>query len=282
MSYIRTGLLLIALTALFVWGGGALGGIQGAEVAFVMAFVMNMASYWFSDKIVLAMYRARPVSETEYPQLYQIVRSLTQQEGMPMPKIYAIPQGSPNAFATGRGPRHAAVCVTDGIMDLLTHDELKGVIAHELGHIKNRDILIMSITATIAGAIMMLANMARWAALFGGVRCRDDRDGGNAISLLAAMIVAPLAAMLVQLAISRSREYAADRQGAHVAHSAMGLASALRKLEEASRVRPMKASPQTAHMFIVNPLRGDFLMTLFSTHPPIRERIKRLEAMVAV
>ena len=206
MNYFKTGVLLIALTLLFIWVGGMMGGRQGAEIAFVMALVMNIVSYWFSDKIVLAMYRARPASESEYPELFGIVRGLVQDAGLPMPKVYVIPQDSPNAFATGRNPKNAVICVTKGIMDVLNYEELKGVIAHELGHVKNRDILIMSITATIAGAIMMLANMARWAAIFGGgSRSRNREGGSNLIGLLAASIIAPLAAMLVQLAISRSR-----------------------------------------------------------------------------
>lgn len=281
MNYFKTGVLLIALTLLFIWVGGMIGGRQGAQVAFVIAFIMNMISYWFSDKIVLAMYGARPVAENDYPELFRIVRTLTQDAGLPMPKVYVIPQDAPNAFATGRNPSHAAVCVTRGLMDTLSYEELKGVIAHELSHVKNRDILIMSVAATIAGAIMMLADMARWAAFFGGSRSRDNREGGsNAIGLLVAAIIAPLAAMLIQLAVSRSREYAADRRGASLAHSSIGLANALRKLDEASRFKRMRASPQTAHMFIVNPLRGDFIATLFSTHPPIKERIRRLEEMV--
>jgi heat shock protein HtpX len=281
VSYFKTGVLLVALTLLFVWVGGMIGGSQGAQIAFMIAFVMNVVSYWFSDKIVLGMYGARAVGEEAYPELYSIVRSLTREAGLPMPKLYIISQDSPNAFATGRNPKNAAVCVTKGIIDILSPGELKGVIAHELGHIKNRDILIMSVAATIAGAIMMLANMARWAAFFGGFRSRDSRGGGSAIGLLVAAIVAPLAAMMIQLAISRSREYAADRRGAVMAHSSMGLANALRKLEEASKVRRLRASPQTAHMFIVNPLRGGFFATLFSTHPPIQERIRRLQEMVA-
>ncbi len=279
MNYFKTGVLLIALTVLFVWVGGLIGGARGAQYAFVMAFVMNIISFWFSDKIVLAMYGAKPAALDKYPQLFSIVRNVAKEAAIPMPKVYVIPQEAANAFATGRGPKHAAVCVTEGIMGLLSHEELKGVIAHELGHIKNRDILIMTITATIAGAIMMIANMARWAMMFGG-RSRDDRNGGNPIALLAAVIIAPLAAMLIQLAISRSREYAADKRGAVLAHSSMGLAHALKKLEESARFRKMQASPQTAHMFIVNPLRGDVLASLFSTHPPIQERIRRLETMV--
>lgn len=281
MNYFKTGVLLIVLTLLFVWVGGMIGGRQGAWIAFIMAFVMNMISYWFSDKIVLAMYGAKQVSENDYPELYRIVREVTQEAGIPMPKIFMMPQDAPNAFATGRGPNHAVVCVTSGIMGILSSEELKGVLAHEIGHIKNRDILIMSIAATIAGAIMMLANMARWAAIFGGGRSREDRNNPlGAIGLLAAAIIAPLAAMLVQLAISRSREYAADRRGASLCHSSIGLANALRKLDSASRVIKMQASPQTAHMFIVNPLSGNFIASLFSTHPPIKERIKRLEEMV--
>jgi heat shock protein HtpX len=225
------------------------------------------------------MYKAKPAGEGEYRQLYTIVRDIAGQAKMPMPKVYVIPQEGANAFATGRDPKHAAVCVTEGIMGLLDSEELKGVIAHEMGHVKNRDILIMSVTATVAGAVMMLANMARWAMVFGG-RSRDNRGGGNAAALLVAMIVAPLAAMLIQLAISRSREYAADRRGANLAHSSKGLANALRKLEESAKHRRLRASPQTAHMFIVNPLSGGFFAGLFSTHPPIQERIRRLEAMV--
>jgi heat shock protein HtpX len=282
MNYFKTGILLIALTLLFVWVGGMLGGRQGAVTAFAIAFAMNIASYWFSDKIVLAMYRAQPASESGYPELFQIVRELTKSAGLPMPKVCVIPQDSPNAFATGRGPKNAVICVTKGIMDILNREELKGVIAHELGHVKNRDILIMSMVATIAGAVMMLANMARWAAIFGGSRSRDREGDSNIIGLLAVTIIAPLAAMLIQLAISRSREYAADRQGARLAHSSMGLANALRKLDEASRFRKLSASPQTAHMFIVNPLSGDFFATIFSTHPPIKERIKRLQETVVV
>ncbi|MCX5716317.1 MAG: zinc metalloprotease HtpX [Candidatus Omnitrophica bacterium] len=281
MNYLKTGILLIALTLLFVWVGGLLGGREGMQIAFGMALIMNFVSYWFSDKIVLSMYGAKEVKEGAYPDLHRIVRSLTQEIGLPMPKVYVIQQDAPNAFATGRGPSHAAVCATTGIMETLSEDELKGVIAHELGHIKNRDILIMTVTATVAGAIMMLANMARWAMIFGGGRSRDDRGGSsNAAGLLVAMIIAPLAATLIQLAISRSREYEADKRGAQFTHSPMGLANALRKLDEASKFKKMKVSPQTAHMFIVNPLSGDFFATLFSTHPPIKERIRRLESMV--
>jgi len=280
VNYLKTGILIVGLTLLLVWIGGMIGGPRGAQIAFIIAFVMNAASFWFSDKIVLGMYKARPAGEDEYPKLFQIVKGLTQDAKLPMPRVYVIPQDSPNAFATGRDPNNAVVCVTKGIMDILSEEELKGVIAHELGHVKNRDILIMSITATLAGAIMMLAYMARWAAIFGGFRSRGSRGSSNIIGLLATVIIAPLAATLIQLAISRSREYAADKQGAYLAHSATGLANALQKLEEASKHKRLNASPQTAHMFIVNPLRGDLFATLFSTHPPIKERIKRLGEVV--
>jgi heat shock protein HtpX len=254
MNYFKTGVLLIVLTLLFIWVGQMLGGREGARIAFVMALVMNFISYWFSDRIVLAMYGAKQVKEDSFPELFRIIRALTQETGLPMPKVYVVQQAAPNAFATGRNPKNAAVCVTTGIMEILSYEELKGVIAHELGHIKNRDILIMTTAAAVAGAIMMLADMARWAMWFGGSRSRDNREGSsNALGILVAMIIAPLAAMLIQLAISRSREYAADRSGAQFTHSPIGLANALRKLDEASRFRRMKASPQTAHMFIVNP-----------------------------
>jgi len=281
MNYFKTGVLLIALTLLFVWVGGMLGGRQGMVFAFALAFVMNIVSYWFSDKIALAMYRAHPVSENDYPDLYRIVRQLTQEDGLPMPKVFIVDQDAPNAFATGRNPKNATVCVTSGIMNILNEQELKGVIAHELSHVKNRDILIMSVTATIAGAIMMIASMARWAMIFGGRGSRDNKNGAsNLVGFLVAAIVAPLAATLIQLAISRSREYAADKKGALLAHSSMGLANALRKLEDSKRFTRLAGSPQTAHMFIINPFSGNFLSSMFSTHPPTQERIKRLETMV--
>jgi len=279
MSYVKTGILLVVLTLLFMWVGGLIGGQQGMMFAFAFAVLMNFGAYWFSDKIVLTMYKAQEISESQAPELYTVVKELSREAGMPMPKICTIPQNTPNAFATGRNPKHAAVCVTCGIMDTLNSDELKGVLAHELAHIKNRDVLIMTIAAAIAGAIMMLASMARWAAIFGfGGRSRG-RDGTNMIALLAISILAPLAALVVQLAISRTREYSADSRGAKLAHSPYGLANALKKLEEAAKYQKMKASPQTAHMFIVNPLRGGMMASLFSTHPPIQERVKRLEAM---
>jgi len=278
MNYLKTGILLIALTLLFIWIGSAIGGQQGMVFAFIFALILNFGAYWFSDRIVLSMYKAREISEAQAPELHAMVKELAGEANIPVPGIYVMPQDMPNAFATGRGPGHAVVCMTRGIMNTLDRDELKGVLAHELSHIKNRDILIMTVTAAIAGAIMMLANMARWAAIFGvGGRSRG-RGGSNIIALLAITIIAPLAAIIIQLAISRTREYAADRGGAKLARSPHGLASALKKLEQASRHRKAQVSPQTAHMFIVNPLRGGILASLFSTHPPISERVKRLEA----
>jgi len=262
---------------IFVLVGGYFGGQQGAIYAFIFAFIMNMISYWFSDKIVLAMYKAKEVNVNEVPEIYNIVRGLAVAAEMPMPKVYIAPQDSPNAFATGRSPKHAAVCVTQGILNILNREELKGVIAHELSHIKNRDTLIMTVAATIAGAITMIANWARWAAIFGG-RGSRDREGGG-IGMLVMLIVAPIAAMLIQLAISRSREYAADKRGAQIAGTPTGLSAALLKLEKGNKVYPMDASQATAHLFIVNPLRADAIAALFSTHPPIRERVKRLESM---
>jgi heat shock protein HtpX len=240
---------------------------------------MNFVSYWFSDKIVLSMYRAQPVTEAQAPELYGIVRRLSQKAGLPMPKVYVIPDGTPNAFATGRNPEHGVVAVTEGIMRLLAREELEGVIAHELSHIKHRDILTQTVVATIAGAISMLAQMAQWAMIFGGGR-RDDDEHGSPIAALVMMIVAPIAAMLVQMAISRTREYEADRGGAAMAGNPYGLANALLKLEQGKQLVPMHdPKPATAHMFIVNPLSGGGLMTLFSTHPPIAERVKRLKEM---
>ena len=278
MNYFKTGLLLVILTILFVFIGGYFGGQQGAVYAFIFAFIMNMISYWFSDKIVLMMYGAKEANINEVPELYNIIKNLTLNAEMPMPKVYIAPQDAPNAFATGRSPRHSAVCVTQGILKLLDREELKGVIAHELSHIRNRDTLIMTVAATIAGAITMIANLARWTAIF-GTRGSRDRDG-NAIGMLVMLIVAPIAAMLIQLAISRSREYAADNRGAHMAGTPMGLSAALLKLEKGNKIYPMNASQATAHLFIVNPLRAGAIAALFSTHPPIRERVKRLEQMV--
>lgn len=279
MKAVRTALLLVALTLLFVFVGQLIGGRTGAMYAFVFAAIMNIGSYWFSDKIVLAMYRAQPVSPEEAPRLYSIVRELASGAGMPMPKIYVIPTQSPNAFATGRNKNHAVVAVTEGILGLLTEDELRGVLGHELAHVRNKDMLIGSMAATLAGAISMLAYMARWGAILGGFgSSRDDREGG-ALGFLVAAIVAPIAAMLIQLAISRSREYGADASGARIAGSPYGLASALEKLERATQIRPLPANPATSHLFIVNPLRGKSVWNLLSTHPPIEERIRRLREM---
>jgi len=278
-SRIKTALLLVVLTVLIMWLGRIMGGQQGLVIAFILALVMNIGSYWFSDKIVLAMYRARPIEEQENPQLWQIVRELAAAANLPMPRVYMIPQETPNAFATGRNPEHAAVAVTEGIMRILKPAELKGVLAHELGHVMNRDILISSIAATLAGVIMILASMMRWAAIFGGFRGSDDDDRGGILGLILTAVLAPIAATLIQLAISRSREYLADETGARLAHNPEGLARALEKLDAASERIPMDANPSTAHMFIVNPLSGRALAGLFSTHPPIEERIRRLRSM---
>ncbi|MDY6952999.1 MAG: zinc metalloprotease HtpX [Thermodesulfobacteriota bacterium] len=273
---VKTALLLGALTGLVMFIGRYLGGNQGMVIAFIFAIMMNFGAYWFSDKIVLRIYRARPVSEAEAPDLHRVVGQLARQAGLPMPKICIMPSESPNAFATGRNPEHAVVAVTQGILRLLDENELKGVLAHELAHVKHRDILIGSVAATLAGAIMMVASMARWAALFGGLGSRDDDDGGGAIGLIAMSILAPMAAMLIQMAISRSREYAADAAGASFSGSPRGLASALKKIASSSKRVPMQAEPATAHMFIMNPLSGKSLMNLFSTHPPVEKRIERL------
>ena len=275
MSTLKTGLLMIALTALLMLIGSFFGE-GGIIIAFVFAVIMNFGSYWFSDKIVLSMYKAQEVDSSS--ELYQIVQQQTQRSGLPMPRVDVIPNESPNAFATGRNPKHAAVAATQGIMRILSREELAGVIAHELAHIKNRDILICSIVATMAGAIMMVASMAQWAAIFGGFHSDDDEDSGGIISLLFMIIVAPLAATIIQLAISRSREYAADRGGAEICGNPLWLSNALRKLERGVAVQPMQANKATSHLFIVSPLHGSF-SGLFSTHPPMEERIRRLEGM---
>ncbi|MBI3397969.1 MAG: zinc metalloprotease HtpX [Deltaproteobacteria bacterium] len=278
MNFLKTTVLLAVLTAILVFAGDALGGRNGAMMALVFAGIMNFGAYWFSDKIVLMMYGAKEVSEADAPELYAITRDLTMKAGLPMPKVYIMENDTPNAFATGRNPLHAAVAATAGIMRLLTREELSGVIGHELAHIQNRDILISTIAATIAGAISYLAHMAQWAAMFGS--SRDDERGGNPIALIVMMIVAPLAAMIIQMAISRSREYGADEGGARITGNPLSLANALRKLEYANKRIPMDVPNEaTAHMFIVSPLSGGTLLRLFSTHPPIEERIKRLEAM---
>ena len=280
MNTIKTGLLLGALTGLLMLIGGWFGGQNGVVIAFFFAVVMNFGSYWFSDKIVLAMYHARAVSEGEAPELYAMVKDLALRASMPMPRVYIIPEETPNAFATGRNENHAVVAVTEGILRILGRDELEGVIAHELTHIRNRDILIGSIAATLAGAIVMLAHMAQWAAMFGGGgRDDDEGDGSNIVGLILMAILAPIAATLIQMAISRSREYLADAGGAKISGKPYGLAGALEKLSRASQAIPMNANPSTAHMFIVNPLTGRSLMNLFSTHPPIEERIARLRSM---
>jgi len=274
----KTGLLLAVLTAMFVLIGGALGGEQGMIVAFFFAIAMNFFSYWFSDKIVLSMYGAQPIEESQAPTLYAMVRRLATRAQIPMPRVYLIPSDTPNAFATGRSPEHSAVAVTEGIMRILDQDELEGVLAHELSHVKNRDVLISTLAATLAGAITYLAHMAQWAAMFGGRR-DDDEGGSNPIAMIAMAIVAPIAAMLVQMAVSRAREYQADATGAHLAGRTWGLAKALEKLQMAQQVAPMDANPATAHLFIVNPLNGQALMNLFSTHPPLEQRVARLRAM---
>jgi heat shock protein HtpX len=278
-NVLKTGLLLGVLTALFVLGGRAIAGEQGMIIGFVLAAVMNFVSYWFSDKIVLSMYGAQPVDEAQAPGLHAMVRRLATRAQIPMPRIYVIPSDTPNAFATGRNPQHAAVAVTEGIMRILDEDELEGVLAHELSHVTNRDVLISTIAATLAGAITYLAHMAQWAAFFGG-RSRDDEEGGsNPIVMLLFAVLAPIAAMLVQLAVSRSREFQADASGARLAGRSYGLAKALEKIEVASHVEPMQATPATAHLFIVNPLSAQSFARLFSTHPPTEERIARLRAM---
>lgn len=276
----KTFFLMLVLTVLFILVGTAIGGKAGAVYAFVFAALMNFVTYWFSDKIVLRMYGAREVSENEVPELYGMVAELASKASLPMPKIYIMENDTPNAFATGRNPDHAAVAVTTGIMRILSRDELMGVIGHELSHIRHRDILISTIAATMAGAIGMLASMARWGAMFGGYRSSDEEGGGggNILAVLVVSIFASIAAMLIQLAISRSREYLADEGGAHLSHP-LSLARALGKLDMAAQRIPMEANPSTAHMFIVNPLRGGGVLSLFSTHPPIEERIARLEEM---
>ena len=280
MNTIKTALLLGGLTGLLMLIGGYFGGQQGMTVAFLFALVMNFGSYWFSDKIVLRMYKAQEVTPSQAPELFTLVRNLTLQASLPMPRVYVIPEDTPNAFATGRDENHAVVAVTEGILRILNKEELAGVIAHELSHIKNKDMLISSIAATLAGAIVMLAHMAQWAAMFGGGRDRDDEGGGGIVGLIAMAILAPLAATIIQMAISRSREYLADAGGARISGKPYDLAGALEKLSRAAVAIPMDANPSTAHMFIVNPLSGRSLMNLFSTHPPVEERVARLRNMM--
>lgn len=279
---VKTTLLLGALTGLLVLFGGYVGGSQGMAIAFLFALLMNFGSYWFSDKIVLAIYRAREVTEAEAPELHRTIRSLAQRAQLPMPRVWIVPSPSPNAFATGRNPQHAAVAVTEGILRLMDREELEGVLAHELAHIKNRDTLISAIAATLAGVIMMLADMARWATFFGGLGGRDDEDrGGGVLGLIVMAMLAPIAALLIQLAISRTREFLADATAARTTKKPYALASALQKLQMAAEQIPLEANPATSHLFIVNPLSGGSLLRLFSTHPPVEERIKRLRAMQA-
>ena len=283
MNTFRTTILLAVLTALLMWIGNMLGGGQGAIIALLIAGGINFFSYWFSDKIVLKMYGGQEVTAQDDPELYGMVQDLAQRAGLPMPKVYLLPQDTPNAFATGRNPEHAAVAVTDGIRRILSKRELAGVLGHELSHVKNRDILVSTIAATLAGAIGYLAQMAQWAMIFGGNRDRDEEGGGNIFGLIVMMIVAPIAAMLIQMAVSRSREYGADEGGAKVTGDPLALASALRKLHMGAQNIPLHVNNATAnataHMFIVNPLTGHGLASLFSTHPPMEERIARLEAM---
>lgn len=278
MNNLKTMVLMVTLTLMLVAIGAILGGKSGMTFALVVAFAMNFITYWFSDKIVLRMYGARQVTEAEVPELFGMVRRLAFEAELPTPKIYIMDVEQPNAFATGRNPKNGAIAVTKGIMRLLTREELEGVISHELSHIRNRDILVGTIAATIAGAISYLAQMAQWAAIFGG-RGHDGERGGNPIAALVMMIVGPVAAIMIQMAISRSREYGADRGGALIAGNPLYLAKALKKLALASQRIPMDAKPATSHMFIVNPLSGGGLIRLFNTHPPIEERIKKLEEM---
>jgi len=277
MNTVKTFLLMAALTALFMVGGQAMAGQQGMMFALVMALGLNFFAYWNSDKMALAMNKAREVSEAEAPDLHQLVATLATRAGLPKPKVYIVDNPTPNAFATGRNPEHAAVAVTTGILQALNRQELEGVLGHELGHIKNRDILISSIAAVMAGAISYLATMAQWGMIFGGGR--DSEEGGSPIAAIIMMIVAPLAASMIQMAISRSREYIADASGAEICGHPKALASALNKLASYNKQRPMDVNPASAQMYIVNPLSGGSLAKLFSTHPPMEERIRRLMAM---
>jgi heat shock protein HtpX len=278
MNRLKTAMLLATLTALMLWIGFSLGGQQGLLTALVLAGLMNVVSYWWSDRIALRMHRAQPVMPEEAPELHEIVRTLAQRAGIPTPNVYLIPEQAPNAFATGRNPSHAAVAVTAGLMQVLSKEELAGVLAHELGHVKNRDTLIMTVAATLAGALTMLA---RFGMLTGGARSSDDRGrGGNPLLTMVAVMLAPVAAALIQMAISRSREFLADDAGAELTGHPLDLAQALRKISSMSRQIPMQSgSPATAHLFIMNPLSGGGWTALFSTHPPVEQRIARLEAM---
>ncbi len=278
-SMIKTGLLMAALTAVFMVAGQALGGSNGMLLALFMALGMNFFAYWFSDTMALKMSGALEVSEAEAPSLHRTVATLAARAGLPKPRVYIIPKDTPNAFATGRNPSHAAIAVTTGLQRILRPNELEGVIGHELGHIKNRDILISSVAATMAGAISYMATMAQWAMIFGGGRSNDDEGGGGVLGSLAMMFLAPLGASLIQMAISRNREFQADATGAAICGNPMSLASALQQLEHSNRQLPMNVNPATAQMYIVNPLSGGQLARLFSTHPPVHERIKRLSEL---
>ena len=279
MNRMKTVMLLATLTFILLWFGQALGGHNGLMLALAFTVVMNFGSYWWSDKIVLRMYNAQEVTEAQASELYSIVRNLTQAAQIPMPKVYIIPEEAPNAFATGRNPQHAAVAVTQGLLRMLSREEIAGVLGHELGHVRHRDTLIMAVAATLAGALSMLANIAQWGMIFGGGRSSDD-EGSNPIALLVGIIVAPLAAMLIQMSISRSREYLADEAGAQFSGTPLALASALRKIQGYSQQVPMQhGGPATAHLFIINPFSGSSMAKLFSTHPATEDRIARLEAM---
>jgi len=282
-NMLKTTVLLAALTGLLVLIGDYFGGTSGMIIAFLFAVILNFGSYWYSDKIVLKMYRAKEVSPAEAPNLHRIVDGLVMKAGIPKPKVYIVESAMPNAFATGRDPKHAAVAATTGILELLSYEEMEGVLAHELAHVKNRDTLISAVAATLAGVVTMLANMAQWAAIFGGFGSRDD-DNGGIVGLIAMAIVAPIAATLIQLAISRSREFAADAEGAAICRKPWALASALEKLEYGNshyqpKVSDVQAKESSAHMFIVNPLKGGSIQSLFRTHPVTEERVKRLRAM---
>lgn len=280
LNRLKTVILLGALTGVLIGAGYLIGGYDGLTIGLIFALIMNFGSYWFSDKIVLAMYRAKEVKENEQPELFKIVREVVHLAGIPMPKVYFVPSATPNAFATGRNPKHAAVACTQGILDLLSKDELKGVIAHEVSHIKNRDILIQTIAATIAGVISYAAFMARWAAIFGGFGGRDREGSSNLIGFLVLAIVTPIVATMLQLAISRSREYLADETGAKTIHNPVALANALEKLHAGIKHNPMKfGSPATSSLFILNPFSAHGLIALFSTHPPVKERVRRLKDM---
>ena len=278
MNTFKSFVLMIAMTLLLIWVGQMVGGQNGMMIALIFAGVMNMVSYWFSDKIVLKLYKAKEINEAENPKLYTIVKTLVLKAKLPMPKLYLINNPMPNAFATGRDPQHAAVAVTSGILSILNQEELTGVIAHELSHVQNRDILIASIAATVAGAIFMLARMAQFAAIFGG-GSRSSNSNSSGMGLIVVAIVAPIAAMIIQMAISRAREYQAEKSGAEMSDKPLALASALRKLSEGVKRHPVNANPTMAHMFIMSPFSGKSLLRFFSTHPPMEERVKRLEKM---